>query len=462
LIIANVGDSLAFLDTGAEVLAISGNHRLEDSKSEVERIIASGGEVATSTVDGKPAGPIRVWPGGLAMSRSIGDVDAGDRVCAEPEVCQVTIPYEGARVIMGSDGLWDALHPKTAAHHVRSLPAEAAAHRLLQLAINKDHLKDDVTVVVVDFSPREEDKIPPVLSLSKKQKGHGSGSGSADKLAHVWHPLKDEGDHRVDYIATAHERRSQKLDAMKEAEAARVAEETLKAEKEAEIAAQRAVEAGKSLQGASGLYAELAHLTLTPEQIAAAFKVETAKKKAKEKETAEKKAKEAEQGWEDVTPSHHGGHKQQQQKQAQPQAQEQKQNAKGGKGGGKQAAKQQRPLAKAKATPVQVEAVSGGDTAGAKVLTVKKQPSKYARKPAAGTVTQPPLAAPAAGAKTAPALPPLQLVPTSVLLSTGPSLPPALATGDAAAAAAAAAKKKKARARRNKPKNTTDTNNTAS
>ena len=101
LIVANVGDSLAFLDTGAEVLQVSVNHRLEANKSEVERIEASGGEVASSTVDGRPAGPIRVWPGGLAMARSLGDVDAGERVKGEPDICQVTIPAEGARLIIG-------------------------------------------------------------------------------------------------------------------------------------------------------------------------------------------------------------------------------------------------------------------------------------------------------------------------------------------------------------------------
>lgn len=38
---------------------------------------------------GKPVGPLRVWPGGLAMSRSIGDAEAEDRVRGEPEICQV-------------------------------------------------------------------------------------------------------------------------------------------------------------------------------------------------------------------------------------------------------------------------------------------------------------------------------------------------------------------------------------
>ena len=28
------------------------------------------------------------------------------------QVCQVTLPASGARLLIGSDGLWDAVHPK--------------------------------------------------------------------------------------------------------------------------------------------------------------------------------------------------------------------------------------------------------------------------------------------------------------------------------------------------------------
>lgn len=39
--------------------------------------------------DGKGVGPLRVWPGGLAMSRTIGDASGGDVVSATPDVRQV-------------------------------------------------------------------------------------------------------------------------------------------------------------------------------------------------------------------------------------------------------------------------------------------------------------------------------------------------------------------------------------
>jgi hypothetical protein len=57
----------------------------------------------------------------------------------------VTLPARGGRLLIGSDGLWDAVHPKTAAHHTREMAAAEAAHKLLALAIKADRLKDDVT-----------------------------------------------------------------------------------------------------------------------------------------------------------------------------------------------------------------------------------------------------------------------------------------------------------------------------
>lgn len=69
IVTANVGDSLAFIDCGSRVHQLSGNHRIDDSEAERKRLEAAGGEVAQSEVDGHACGPLRIWPGGLAMSR---------------------------------------------------------------------------------------------------------------------------------------------------------------------------------------------------------------------------------------------------------------------------------------------------------------------------------------------------------------------------------------------------------
>jgi hypothetical protein len=66
------------------------------------------------------------------MSRTIGDFEAGDAVTALPELRQVTLPSSGARLILASDGLWDALNPKTALHSVRGMNTGQAAHHLVR------------------------------------------------------------------------------------------------------------------------------------------------------------------------------------------------------------------------------------------------------------------------------------------------------------------------------------------
>lgn len=56
---------------------------------------------------------------------------AGEVVLPEPEVRRVALPSKGARLIIASDGLWDALNPKTAVHHVRGMTAGKAAGELV-------------------------------------------------------------------------------------------------------------------------------------------------------------------------------------------------------------------------------------------------------------------------------------------------------------------------------------------
>ena len=79
-------------------MQVSGNHRLDDSKSEQERIKAAGFEVSTSTLEGKPCGPLRVWPGGLAMSRTIGDFEVSRRLCT-PGNCPPSLVHEELQVL---------------------------------------------------------------------------------------------------------------------------------------------------------------------------------------------------------------------------------------------------------------------------------------------------------------------------------------------------------------------------
>ena len=76
----------------------------------------------------------RCWYSKSALGSIYPCVQAGSAVTAEPEVRQVTLPLNGARIVIASDGLWDAVNPKTAMHHIRSMPASKAATDLVSLA----------------------------------------------------------------------------------------------------------------------------------------------------------------------------------------------------------------------------------------------------------------------------------------------------------------------------------------
>ena len=68
-------------------------------------------------------------------------MQAGEPVMASPEVRAVALPHTGARLVMASDGLWDAVQAKTALHHVRSMVANKAAHELVSWArLYAEHL----------------------------------------------------------------------------------------------------------------------------------------------------------------------------------------------------------------------------------------------------------------------------------------------------------------------------------
>jgi len=151
---ANVGDSHAYVDTNSQVVLVSVDHRLDSSREERERVKLAGGAVAQSAVgdSGRGVGPLRAWPGGLAMGRTIGDPEARPCVVALPDVTQCWLPQAGARLVVGSDGLWDALSPKAVskAIHGRNGGGAAIAQHLAKAALRARGPRDDITCLVVD------------------------------------------------------------------------------------------------------------------------------------------------------------------------------------------------------------------------------------------------------------------------------------------------------------------------
>lgn len=161
--VASVGDSRCVLDTqGGAVTALTVDHRLEENVEERERVTASGGEVGRLSIfGGSEIGPLRCWPGGLCLSRSIGDMDVGEFIVPIPHVKQVKLSNAGGRMIIASDGIWDALSSEVAAKSCRGLPAELAARQVVKEALRTRGLKDDTTCIVVDIIPPDNTVQPP-------------------------------------------------------------------------------------------------------------------------------------------------------------------------------------------------------------------------------------------------------------------------------------------------------------
>ncbi|XP_010259435.1 PREDICTED: probable protein phosphatase 2C 5 isoform X2 [Nelumbo nucifera] len=160
--VASVGDSRCILDTqGGVVSLLTVDHRLEENAEERERVTKSGGEVGRLNVyGGTEVGPLRCWPGGLCLSRSIGDTDVGEFIVPIPHVKQVKLSNAGGRLIIASDGIWDALSSEMAAKSCRGLPAELAAKLVVKEALRSRGLKDDTTCLVVDIIPPEHSVLP--------------------------------------------------------------------------------------------------------------------------------------------------------------------------------------------------------------------------------------------------------------------------------------------------------------
>eukprot|EP00250_Pteridium_aquilinum_P015459 c22592_g1_i1 orf=336-1646(-) len=169
--VACVGDSRCILDPqGGEVSTLTVDHRLEDNEEERERVTKSGGEVGRlSIAGGTEIGPLRCWPGGLCLSRSIGDLDIGEYIVPIPHVKQIKLSKAGGRLIIASDGVWDALSCDKAAKCCRGLSAEVAARQVVKESLRIRGLRDDTTCLVVDLMPADNYIPSPPLPVAKKQ-----------------------------------------------------------------------------------------------------------------------------------------------------------------------------------------------------------------------------------------------------------------------------------------------------
>jgi serine/threonine protein phosphatase PrpC len=66
--------------------------------------------------DMETEGPTRVYPGGLKLTRSIGNLKSCPATIPTPEVTVTELPREGARIVLATNGLWNAVGNKQVGH----------------------------------------------------------------------------------------------------------------------------------------------------------------------------------------------------------------------------------------------------------------------------------------------------------------------------------------------------------
>ncbi|KAF3777114.1 putative protein phosphatase 2C 59 [Nymphaea thermarum] len=136
LLVANVGDSRVVICRDGNAIAVSRDHK-PDQTDERQRIEDAGGTWRVGGV--------------LAVSRAFGDRQLKQYVVADPEIKEEVIDGSLEFLILASDGLWDVVTNEEAVSMVKSIEdPEEAAKRLMQEAYQRGSA-DNITCVVVRF-----------------------------------------------------------------------------------------------------------------------------------------------------------------------------------------------------------------------------------------------------------------------------------------------------------------------
>lgn len=172
LIVANIGDSRAVVCRSGRAVDASIDHK-PGRKEERARIESLGGRVGITEEDAFRATPrpcpclwacvsagrpLRVFPGGLSVSRTIGDISMKGTalVSSEPELWESRLTAADEFLILACDGVWDVMNSQQAVDCVRSNlfrsnnNAEEASKHLANEAFRRGST-DNISVVVVTF-----------------------------------------------------------------------------------------------------------------------------------------------------------------------------------------------------------------------------------------------------------------------------------------------------------------------
>ena len=169
IVCANVGDSSSLMlphpDDKDEFAEGDGKYQRlarehsPDDPLEAQRLVSAGYRLArmSNNRSGKEAGPLRMYPGGYAVSRAIGNFMRKDAIISEPECTRVKLPRNGARILVASDGVFAALNDSEIAkicskHKLATDCVDAVMDRVLE----KRGRHDDITLIVCDVPKPEE------------------------------------------------------------------------------------------------------------------------------------------------------------------------------------------------------------------------------------------------------------------------------------------------------------------
>ncbi|KAF7110550.1 hypothetical protein CFC21_110639 [Triticum aestivum] len=153
LVVANVGDSRAVICRGGDAIAVSRDHK-PDQTDERQRIEDAGGFVMW-------AGTWRVG-GVLAVSRAFGDKLLKQYVVADPEIKEEVVDSSLEFLILASDGLWDVVSNEEAVAMVKPIVDSQEAAKKLLVEATRRGSADNITCVVVRFL----DQQPPAAATN--------------------------------------------------------------------------------------------------------------------------------------------------------------------------------------------------------------------------------------------------------------------------------------------------------
>lgn len=198
LLVANVGDSRAVLgrvDTARKnysAVDLSSDHK-PSRPDERERVTKAGGVVDqmafpimhNGAVRWIRGGPERVMDkngmGGLAMSRSLGDLSLRPYITAQPEIYERRLDSRDKVLVLGSDGVWDHVSSQEAVDIAgRHADPNQAAREITSVARRRwqketdGMMSDDITAVVVKLDNRS-----PPGSSERATASRGGGSSPA-------------------------------------------------------------------------------------------------------------------------------------------------------------------------------------------------------------------------------------------------------------------------------------------